>query len=262
MLASTSWIMGRSTVEPCMTGGHTKYNKTSFLMASFSTPGGPHPALHFLPLHSCVLFSPWSPAPAFAFSVHVFRALEYSRIFLKSVSNALLSLIPGMEPLINDGAQGSPTYLDFASTIWVSTVDEADAAYERYGKAPPEGSAEESEILDNLSIALQTRYKATGDLADLQEAIMLGTRILERTPDEDPAKPARMSNLDSAVLSRFDRLGNVTDLHTVVALKTRAVSPLSDDDPDLPFHLNNLGYALQLRFGDLCCSSTFNNDLS
>ncbi|KAI0083837.1 CHAT domain-containing protein [Irpex rosettiformis] len=80
---------------------------------------------------------------------------------------------------------------------------------------------------------------------------MLGTRILERTPDEDPEKPARMNNLGSAVHSRFERLGNVTDLHTVVALNTRAVLLLSDNDPDLPFHLNNLGYALQSQFEHL-----------
>ncbi|KAI0084264.1 CHAT domain-containing protein [Irpex rosettiformis] len=110
---------------------------------------------------------------------------------------------------------------------------------------------EKVDIINNLGVALSTRFKCVGERRDLEEAIFLRQLANALTPDDSPDKPSRLSNLAVSIISRFEREGRVEDLEEAIAIWTHAVELVPDSHVDKPTLLNNLGSSHQTRFEQL-----------
>ncbi|KAI0083703.1 CHAT domain-containing protein [Irpex rosettiformis] len=106
-------------------------------------------------------------------------------------------------------------------------------------------------IINNLGLALSTRFKCVGELQDLEEAIFFEQLADALTPHDSPDKPSLLSNLALSILSRFEREGRADDLEEVIRLWTHAVELVPDSHVHRPGLLNNLGLSHQTRFEQL-----------
>jgi tetratricopeptide (TPR) repeat protein len=113
---------------------------------------------------------------------------------------------------------------------------------------------------NQLAMSLRDRYKRTGDLADLDEAIRtLGELSEELTSSPDPGLFI-LSNLGIFFRMRYEHLGRYADLQRAITAYERVLAAGDTEDAGgrvRPFALNNLGVALMFRyewagvFGDL-----------
>ncbi|KAI0027696.1 hypothetical protein K488DRAFT_60659, partial [Vararia minispora EC-137] len=115
----------------------------------------------------------------------------------------------------------------------------------------PNGHPEKPAYLNNLGIALQTRFDRLGSLDDLESGIVVNRKAVDLTPDGHPDKPGRLNNLGNALQAHFSRLGSLDDLEEAHVRRREAVDLTPDGHPDKPGYLNNLGNALEARFGRL-----------
>jgi CHAT domain-containing protein len=99
--------------------------------------------------------------------------------------------------------------------------------------------------LSELLVALVTRFRLTGNLADLDEAIEVGRRAAEATPDGDPDQAMVLSNLGGVLRMRFGQAGDLSDLDEAIEYGRRAAEAMPDD----PAFLSNFGISLLTRFG-------------
>jgi hypothetical protein len=68
--------------------------------------------------------------------------------------------------------------------------------------------------LINLGNSFQIRFKHTGDLADISNAISHQQKAVHLTPEGHASKPSWLINLGSSFLSRFEHTGDLDDIHT------------------------------------------------
>lgn len=87
-------------------------------------------------------------------------------------------------------------------------------------------------ILCSTSTALQMRFKLTGILEDLEDAIEAGENAISVTPKEHPDLTESLGNLGNAYFLRYNRTGSVDDLKRSVAAKEQAVGIVNGS----PFH--------------------------
>lgn len=102
--------------------------------------------------------------------------------------------------------------------------------------------------LSNLGAALQTRFKRAGSIADLDQAINVGSLAVSATPRGDRNLASRLTNLSAALQNRFKLAGDVADLDRAVECGRRAVGDTPSEHPNIGSMLATLGAALQLRF--------------
>ncbi|KAH6880937.1 CHAT domain-containing protein [Coprinopsis sp. MPI-PUGE-AT-0042] len=108
--------------------------------------------------------------------------------------------------------------------------------------------------LNNLGRSFQCRFKCTGDLSDIAEAISAQCRAVQLTPEGHANLPARLNNLGSSFRSRFDHTGDLSDIAEAISAQCRAVQLTPEGHANLPACLNNLGSSFLCRFertGDL-----------
>ncbi|KAI0083322.1 CHAT domain-containing protein [Irpex rosettiformis] len=110
---------------------------------------------------------------------------------------------------------------------------------------------EKVDIINNLGVALHTRFECAGEHQDLEEAIFLRQLADALTPDDSPDKPSRLSNLAASIISRFEREGRIEDLEEAIGLWTCAVELVPDSHVHKPTLLNNLGSSHLTRFEQL-----------
>ncbi|KAI0084232.1 CHAT domain-containing protein [Irpex rosettiformis] len=110
---------------------------------------------------------------------------------------------------------------------------------------------EKVDIISNLGVVLDTRFKCVGEHQDLEEAIFLRQLADALTPDDSPDKPSRLSNLAVSILSRFQREGRAEDLEEAIRLWTHADELIPNSHVLKPALLNNLGSSHQTRFEQL-----------
>ncbi|KAI0084227.1 CHAT domain-containing protein [Irpex rosettiformis] len=110
---------------------------------------------------------------------------------------------------------------------------------------------EKVDIINNLGVVLNTRFKCVGERQNLEEAIFLRQLANALTPDDSPDKPSRLSNLASSIFSRFEQEGRADDLEEAIGLWTHAVELVPDSHVHKPGLLNNLGSSHQTRFEQL-----------
>ncbi|GAB2859698.1 CHAT domain-containing protein [Actinocorallia aurea] len=103
-------------------------------------------------------------------------------------------------------------------------------------------------LLNNLGVALQTRFAWTGVQEDLELAIDVAGEAVRLTPENDPERSRHLNNLGSSLQLRFGRTGAQEDLEQAIITLREAVRATAEDSPDLAGHLNNLGLTLRSRF--------------
>jgi len=102
--------------------------------------------------------------------------------------------------------------------------------------------------LNNLAYSFQTRFKQTGDVSDLTEAISIQQRAVKLIPEDHPRIPGYLNNLGMSFSYRFGRIGDVSDLTEAIQIHQRAVNLTHDGNPEMQINLNNLGTSFKERF--------------
>src|SRR5207237_1118388 len=111
-------------------------------------------------------------------------------------------------------------------------------------------SPERPALQGSLGNGLRDRYARTGELADLEAAIVAFQQAVQACPSNSPERPARLSDLGNGLRDRSARTGELADLEAAIV----ALQATSPDSPDLPPLLNHLGAGLSNRYahtGDL-----------
>lgn len=105
-----------------------------------------------------------------------------------------------------------------------ATLDEAIALFRESAEAHPADSARRVEPLTGLCGALNDHYQRTGDLAVLQEAVLVGRRAIELTPDGGVNQPYTLAVVAIAVRTLARHAGDHEAGREAVRLLRRAVA--------------------------------------
>ncbi|KIM26734.1 hypothetical protein M408DRAFT_25203 [Serendipita vermifera MAFF 305830] len=115
-------------------------------------------------------------------------------------------------------------------------------------KATVDGDLNKPEILNQLAIYLELRFRHSHIVDDLQEAASSLQTALELTPDGHPTRPALLANVGNILQTRFVRNGDVTDREQAILHEQQAVNLTPDAHPTKPRRRQNLANSLQSRF--------------
>ncbi|MFD0356656.1 CHAT domain-containing protein [Streptomyces sp. NPDC127110] len=114
---------------------------------------------------------------------------------------------------------------------------------------PVDGPDSRATLTLVLADALTTRYEQTGDLADLDDAVVLATTALGLLADTDVTRRMRATYQLAAIHSlRHLRHRDGADLDRAVELSESAITMLRLDDPNRSTALSNLVVLLVRRF--------------
>jgi hypothetical protein len=164
------------------------------------------------------------------------------------------------QPLLASLAErAAPTATDLLARVLRGTASPelltfAMALCRRITRNLPDSHPDYARHLDNLAVALGSRYDSTGDPSDLDEAVETGRAAVQATAQDHPGLTGRLSNLAAALGSRYDRTGDPSDLDEAVETGRAGVRILPDGHPDKITSLTNLCTNLRTRFdraGDL-----------
>jgi hypothetical protein len=95
---------------------------------------------------------------------------------------------------------------------------------------------------------LLMRYRRTGELVHLDEAVEVGRQAVAAAPADHPDRPMYLSNLGNGLRTRFRRAGKLADLNEAIEVGRQAVAAISKHHPDRPSCLLNLSSGLRTRF--------------
>ncbi|CAE6400557.1 unnamed protein product, partial [Rhizoctonia solani] len=84
------------------------------------------------------------------------------------------------------------------------------------------------------------RFRRSGNLGGIEEAIKCYSRALELTPDGHPDLPGRHASLGVSYTDRYRRTGDVADLEKALECDSRALELTPDGHPGLPGRHANL----------------------
>ena len=112
----------------------------------------------------------------------------------------------------------------------------------------PTPHPDRSGSLNNIAIALQTRFEQRGGSNDLDEAISLHREALLLRPVPHPGRSVSLNNLASALKTRFEQQGASNDLDEAISLQREALLLEPAPYPDHSTSLNNLAASLRTRF--------------
>ncbi len=129
--------------------------------------------------------------------------------------------------------------LALAIRLFRAVRDEAARGSPRWGAAAA-----------NLVGALRTRagWSTSASRSDLEEAVTIGTDLLDGLGDDDLARPAALANVGGALETRYALLGRVDDLDRAIELTRLAVAAAAGR-PERARYLSNLGAGLRTRYG-------------
>lgn len=111
-------------------------------------------------------------------------------------------------------------------------------------------------MISYLSSLLGKRYKRTGDLDDLEQAIKQSAEIVAATPSSHPKRPQRLTSLSNYLFKGFNRLGALDDLEKATQACEGAVTATPPDHPNRVDMLNNLSCCLYSRLSGSGCWTT------
>ncbi|KZV65988.1 hypothetical protein PENSPDRAFT_756016 [Peniophora sp. CONT] len=109
----------------------------------------------------------------------------------------------------------------------------------------------DADLLFDLGVRLDTRFRLNYALDDLHGAVSGFQRAVELTSDDDPNRRERLNRLSIALFARFDRVGELDDLHTAITASRCAVESAPDDHTREPALLSNYGASVAVRFGQM-----------
>lgn len=129
----------------------------------------------------------------------------------------------------------------------VADLDEAIGCFRR-AAAEAANERERAMYLTNLSSALQSHFRKTGDPASLDEAVDANQQALDMLPTDTPFEAGILANLARALLGRFGRRGEHSDLDRAIQHAGQAIRLLGPGDPNLREIRLTLGEALRSRY--------------
>ncbi|MCB0615645.1 MAG: CHAT domain-containing protein, partial [Phaeodactylibacter sp.] len=112
----------------------------------------------------------------------------------------------------------------------------------------PSESPELSGRLNNLGIALQTRYERLGGLNDLERCIQSYRQALDQSTLELATSTQLYSNLGLALTTRYYRTGALVDLQQAIQAHETAIAQTPEGSTALPDYLINLGLGLSVQY--------------
>ncbi|KAG8784312.1 hypothetical protein FRC12_018819 [Ceratobasidium sp. 428] len=112
----------------------------------------------------------------------------------------------------------------------------------------PDGDPHKPQRLHCLGRSLCRRYRSSGNLCDIDEAIRCGNRAISLVSDKHPALSDFLDTLGRSYQARFDLLRKLSDIDTAIKCRKRAVAITSIDHPDGAIWLQNLGDSYLSRF--------------
>jgi len=126
-------------------------------------------------------------------------------------------------------------------------LDRSVRVWREIAAAAAPGHRDLARRLSNLSVALQARFEAGGDLVDLDEVVQLARRALAVTPYGSPIRAERETNLAAALQTRYRSTGNGADLDEAIGLLQAALRTVGERSARAAA-LSNLGVALLMRY--------------
>ncbi|KAH6903346.1 CHAT domain-containing protein [Coprinopsis sp. MPI-PUGE-AT-0042] len=129
-----------------------------------------------------------------------------------------------------------------------STTLEPHSSQHRAVQLTPNGHANLPSCLNNLGASFMVRFKRTGDLSDIAEAISAQHRAVQLTPEGHADLPARLSNLGISFRCRFERTRDLFDITEAIQHNTRQCSSLLQDMATWQTFFNSLGNSFRRRF--------------
>lgn len=115
-------------------------------------------------------------------------------------------------------------------------------------RAAPAGHPRRAARLSDLGAALQTRFRRTGVLADLDEAIDAGRAAVEATSPGHASRALHLANLGAAPQARYGQTGALADLDEAIQAGRAAAELTPPGHPGRGRAMSNLGNALRARF--------------
>jgi CHAT domain-containing protein len=106
-------------------------------------------------------------------------------------------------------------------------------------------------LMVSLADLLYHRFTQRGAISDLEEALSLERRALERRPQGHPDRALSLATVAAYLYARFVALGTLSDLDEAVALERDALARWPRGHPDRARSLSSLASALYSRFGQL-----------
>ncbi|RYP13603.1 hypothetical protein DL765_006804 [Monosporascus sp. GIB2] len=141
-------------------------------------------------------------------------------------------------------------------TFLESMLEEAEMGEAEMGEAEmavsatPEDHRDRAGNLKNLGSKLFSRYERTGNMNDLEAAILKAEIAVSAIPEDHPDRAAMLNILGSMLFSRYLRTGIMNNLEEAILKAEIAVSAIPEDHPDRAAMLNNLGNMRKAETGD------------
>jgi tetratricopeptide (TPR) repeat protein len=104
------------------------------------------------------------------------------------------------------------------------------------------------EAVNNLAVALKTKFRRDGSSETLAEMIYLHREIIRLCPPEHDHRETYLANLASALRIRFGQEGNLDIFAEAIDLYRQALLMCPSDRTPRPSSYNNLAMALRDRF--------------
>ncbi len=145
-------------------------------------------------------------------------------------------------------AEGSRAFERYEQDRLPEALNAAVLAFRDAVTAVPPGHPALPAYLAALALSLGTRFKHTGDTADLDAAIEAGRQAADLTPPGNPSRPDCFSNLGISLITRFKHTGDTADLDAAIEAGRQAADLTPAGDPSFPGRLSDLGSFLRTRF--------------
>ncbi|KAF7980733.1 hypothetical protein HWV62_36747 [Athelia sp. TMB] len=146
---------------------------------------------------------------------------------------------------------GNDAYFRYGTSHSIEDIDRAIDHYKMAFDLTFPGNSYRSVSLNNLGLALSSRFDQLGRIADLEQAIIYYHGALELTPGGHPNRSMSLNNLGLALSTRFDHLRQIADLEQAIIYYHGALELHPVSHPDRSMSFNNLANVLSTRFEQL-----------
>ncbi|KAF8908143.1 CHAT domain-containing protein [Gymnopilus junonius] len=132
--------------------------------------------------------------------------------------------------------------------IWSIQLTTEIISAQNFLEAIPDGHPDLPLHLNNIGKLYQSRYRLTGKLDDISEAISFGRKAVSLTPDGHASLPMYLTDLGIWYESYFKSTNRIVDLSESIAYRQKAIHLTPEGDATLPAQLVALGDSFLQRF--------------
>jgi len=119
-------------------------------------------------------------------------------------------------------------------------------------QSTPEAHADMLSFLSDLAYSFWCRFECTGELEDIDSAILSLQEAVQLAPEEHTHMPSWLSKLGYSFLCRFERTGELMDIENAIFNLQKAIQFTPEAHAaDMPFLLTNLGQSFRRRFAHM-----------